>query len=161
MKLSQLDPHYLRELEYRYYSKVRYCEHGPECEECCFPWLAGTNRTYGTISVDGKMLLAHRVGWMLSYRSEIPDGQIIRHYCDYGLCQQPNHWQVGTQADNVADIIIAGTTTRKFSDKEAIEIRSFQAVHSWNYHSLAAKFGTNRETIRFVLNYKGAYAIKQ
>jgi hypothetical protein len=46
---------------------------------------------------------AHRVAYELFY-GPIPEGQVVRHKCDYGLCCNPAHLLVGTQADNLADM---------------------------------------------------------
>ena len=158
MKFSQLDPRYLQSLEERYWNKVAICEHGFECEDCCWPWLAGTDGHYGKIDVNGKSERSHRVGFCLFWQCDIPDGQIIRHYCDWELCQQPHHLVPGTQADNEADKVLAGTSRRLFSDKQAEEIRALYATGGWSQLFLANKFYASQSAINYVIRKKGAYA---
>lgn len=36
-------------------------------------------------------------------RYQIPSGMVLRHKCDNGQCINPNHLEIGTQADNMRD----------------------------------------------------------
>lgn len=64
---------------------------------------------------------AHRVGWLLTY-AEDPAELDVLHTCDVPPCQSPGHWFVGTQADNVADMMAKG--------------RNFQPGHPGMAHPL-------------------------
>lgn len=80
----------------------------------CWPWLGHiTNRGYGRMSHDGKKPQAHNVGWNLYY-GEIPGVLVIDHIChnDSGClggpscphrsCQNPQHWELVTPAENTS-----------------------------------------------------------
>lgn len=45
----------------------------------------------------------HRVVWENAYGS-IPDGLVIRHLCDNPPCAELTHLELGTQAQNLADM---------------------------------------------------------
>lgn len=81
----------------------------------CWPWLrhlvAGG---YGSIKIDGKNQLAHRVAWRLAYGQPIPDGLLIRHSCDYARCCNPAHLILGTHKDNVDDAMTRGRQFTEF-----------------------------------------------
>ena len=91
-------------------------------ETGCWNWNGTvSNDGYGKIAgiLNGKryvpkgaQMLAHRVSWII-HRGDIPDGEgfhgtVIMHKCDNRLCVNPEHLMLGTQADNVADMISKG-----------------------------------------------------
>jgi hypothetical protein len=45
---------------------------------------------------------AHRFSWFLK-NGDIPDGMMICHRCDNPSCQNPEHYFLGTNNDNIAD----------------------------------------------------------
>lgn len=65
----------------------------------------------GRFRLNGKLEYAHRAAWLL-YHGEIPEGYVVRHLeCTNTLCVNPAHCDLGTQADNVQDMIDAGRAT--------------------------------------------------
>ena len=50
---------------------------------------------------------AHRVAWEIA-RGPIPEGHVVRHRCDNPPCVNPDHLELGTQADNVQDMVDRG-----------------------------------------------------
>ena len=75
----------------------------------CWLWTGGQRGNgYGCFKVNGKVLSAHRVSWVIKH-GEIPTGKLILHKCNNRSCVNPKHLYVGTHKDNVADAIRAGT----------------------------------------------------
>lgn len=72
----------------------------------CWLWDRAHGR-YGVIRHDGKLLFAHRLSWELHYGA-IPDGLRILHKCDVTLCCRPDHLFLGTQVENIADMVAKG-----------------------------------------------------
>lgn len=63
---------------------------------------------YGTVRYDGRDQKAHRVSWAL-HRGYMPPRDIkVCHRCDTPPCVNPDHLWLGTQADNVADMMAKG-----------------------------------------------------
>lgn len=74
----------------------------------CHEWHAGLTKCgYGQFRVDGKVMKAHRVSWML-FCGEIPGGMFVCHRCDNPRCVNPDHLFVGSQSDNMADMKVKG-----------------------------------------------------
>ena len=73
---------------------------------------------YGHIreSDGGKMILAHRAAWMI-HAGEIPDGLRVLHTCDNPPCINMEHLFIGTQRDNVHDMINKGRAVNPRGDK--------------------------------------------
>ena len=88
----------------------------------CWNWTGTKNKKgYGVIAgvVDqerlvpkGQQMLAHRVSWML-HMGPIPKGKgahgtVVMHTCDNPACVNPQHLRLGTQSDNVKDMVVKG-----------------------------------------------------
>lgn len=79
----------------------------PDPNSGCFVW-AGTTRPdgYALFSVKGRSILAARVAWELA-NGPVPKGMEIRHKCHQRFCVNPDHLQLGTHAQNMADMVLA------------------------------------------------------
>ena len=80
----------------------------PEPNSGCLLWIAGTNhKGYGVLNLDGKALKAHRVAWAHRY-GPIPPRLQVCHKCDVRSCINTDHLFLGTNRDNVLDMIRKG-----------------------------------------------------
>ena len=69
----------------------RFDEKWVEDENGCHIWQARINAYgYGEFSVNGSMVLAHRVSYALEY-GPIPDGLELHHTCQVRACVRPGH----------------------------------------------------------------------
>ena len=62
---------------------------------------------YGTARHEGRNQKAHRVSW-IAHRGPIPPGLKALHHCDTPPCVNPDHLFLGTQLDNIADMVAKG-----------------------------------------------------
>lgn len=88
-------------------------------ETGCWNWTAGIYETgYGHFKMkhsDGKQkkTRAHRVSWMI-FKGDIPEDMLVLHNCDNKICVNPDHLFIGTQQDNINDMISKGREKLSF-----------------------------------------------
>lgn len=73
----------------------------------CWVWSGSINRLgYGQMFALGESK-AHRVSWRL-HNGDIPEGMMVLHRCDVRNCVNPEHLFLGTQTDNMRDMVSKG-----------------------------------------------------
>lgn len=74
----------------------------------CWPWTAALNPSgYGMLSGGRKKdapLRAHRISWII-HMGQIPNGMHVLHRCDNRRCVNPSHLFLGSNLDNVRDMV--------------------------------------------------------
>lgn len=90
--------------EKRFESRVEYDTNGG-----CWLWAYGCDRDgYGQFYlVERPNTKAHRVSWML-FRGPVPPGKMVLHRCDIPACVNPDHLFLGSNRENVADMMSKG-----------------------------------------------------
>jgi hypothetical protein len=117
----------------------------------CWNWKGSLQRGYGKFQVGRKMLTASRVAWQY-FHGAIPPGQLVLHYCDNPRCCNPGHLFLGTQQENMQDMITKG---RRKSSGPRIKFTADQLLEiglSPNVSELARRFGVSRSAIRRVIS---------
>ncbi len=130
----------------------------------CLPWL-GTkhNAGYGVISERipcKRTLLAHRYAWTRRFGS-IPPGLHVLHRCDNPPCVNVDHLFLGTQADNVADMVSKSRQAKgrqnprtKLTPAAVREIRLRYVPGRVTQQGLADKFHVSATTISEIVARK-------
>jgi hypothetical protein len=118
-------------------------------------WLYPTEQWtgYGLQRWAGDQWLAHRLAYHIAV-GDIPDGAVVRHTCDVPACCNPDHLELGSQADNVQDAKDRGRVSgAKLSREIANRIR---AAHGKGapVKYLARQYDVAPKTIRDVLQGK-------
>jgi len=77
-------------------------------ETSCWIWQRGLfSNGYGQISIAGKPTPAHRASY-IAFIGPIPEGKLVCHACDNPLCVNPDHLWIGTNRDNMEDMVKKG-----------------------------------------------------
>lgn len=117
---------------------------------------------YGMIGVGGRkgrLLLAHRVAFMLSTGTSITSTQLVLHDCDNPPCCNPSHLHLGNQKMNSREAVDRGlivarkgedAIAARLTEAQVLEIRADPAPH----RVLAKKYGVGKTIIGSIKNRK-------
>jgi hypothetical protein len=137
-------------IRYRFLQKIVFNENG------CWNWGgAKCPQGYGFIKrKDGAQLRTHRVAYELAF-GPIPKGMFVCHRCDNPSCVRPNHLFLGTQADNMADMVAKGRAARnagehngsaRLTTEQVERIRAAEETHDY----LSKIFGVSAAAIGLI-----------
>ena len=130
----------------------------------CWIWTGHKDeKGYGHIGIGKKSVRVHRVVYE-RYIGPIPEGLILRHKCDIRNCVRPDHLILGTQKQNVQDMIDRGRHVPGRGEKHWNSILNNDSVTAikvlWetgNYSLgfLGRAFRVNYQTIGRIINHGG------
>jgi hypothetical protein len=131
--------------EQRFWAKVKTTE-GDECWE----WQASKNPAgYGQFvpHMGSRPLLAHRYSYECKV-GVIPEGVFVLHKCDNRACVKPDHLFLGTNKDNVEDMISKGrhcfgerNGASKINEESVVNIRQMYSKGDVTQREIAVIFG--------------------
>jgi HNH endonuclease len=82
-------------------------------------------------SATKREVLAHRLAWERRF-GPIPEGLVIMHVCDNRACKNLDHLVLGTQGDNVRDMITKGRdVNRKREQTHCIHGHEFTEANTY------------------------------
>jgi len=74
----------------------------------CWEWTGYVIPSgYAYVSINMKKTYLHRYSYIV-HKGNIPNGLFVLHHCDNKRCCNPEHLFLGTQADNMDDMISKG-----------------------------------------------------
>lgn len=141
-------------------------------------WIAKGHRMksgYVIVYKGGERFYAHRLSYKMSF-GEIPKGIYVCHKCDNPPCYRPSHLFLGTQKDNLQDMVKKGRAAfgdrngaRTHPDKhikgekhvnaklnlnDVVNIRKYYSEKKFNIYELAKKYKVSAATISLTINKK-------
>lgn len=131
-------------------------------ENECWEWKGAIDRLgYGNFSSvivnpgTGRLQdKAHRISWILTY-GNIPDKICVCHKCDNRKCVNPNHLFLGTQIDNIKDMVQKGRQggakgsqngSSKLKEHQIVEIRQ-KLETGLSCCAIAKEYGVSNQLI--------------
>jgi hypothetical protein len=125
----------------------------------CWEWTGGhSGFGHGTLARGGlgsagkTKVPAHRVSYEL-YCGSVPDGLCVLHKCDVPRCVNPDHLFLGTKADNSADMVSKGRSTRGVAHPGAkLTVDAVRAIRqsALTLRELASAYNVSQEAVRMV-----------
>lgn len=98
----------------------------------CWEWTRHRTEGYGSFEIKGIQYRSHRIAYSLGNGIKIQDltkEQLVCHTCDNPPCCNPKHLFLGTNLDNVSDMVTKGrhnkgasVNTAKLTEDEVISI---------------------------------------
>lgn len=151
-------------LEERFWAKVdKTPGHGPEGE--CWVWTACRNPDgYGKVSVNGRVVGAHRAAWERD-NGPVPEGLCVLHRCDVPACVNPSHLFLGSHQENMRDREAKGRGgyghmtgeahgCAKLSESDVRDIRAAYAAGGCFQRELAQRYGVYQTVISKIVRGK-------
>lgn len=105
---------------------------------------------YGSLRANGKTAKAHRFSYERKY-GPIPKGMHAMHTCHNPICVNPDHIEIGTNADNHLARVLIGHTTAKLTVYQVRFIRRAVPL-GVSQLALAERFNVTRKCINLIVN---------
>jgi len=129
----------------------------------CWNWMGCKNKKgYGYLGICGKNIRAHRFSYEL-HKGAIPKGLLVCHTCDNPSCVNPKHLWLGTNFDNMRDMVLKKRTSKKHGEQhhrskltkqQVEEIRNLYNLHIYSLREISIKFNTAFQNIWFICKGK-------
>lgn len=128
----------------------------------CWLWTGVRNNVgYGRINPGGgskRYASAHRISWLLAHGQSPPRGMCVLHRCDNRLCVNPDHLFLGTNSENMADMVGKGRAAKgeknvhaKLTLEQVRHIRRSKSEGA-KVSALAKQFGVTQATIYYIVS---------
>lgn len=123
------------DLEQRFFAKVKKTDG-------CWEWTASKNkRGYGQIAFQRRPHLAHRISFKI-HKGD-PGRLHVCHTCDNPGCVNPEHLFLGTDADNIKDMVMKDRHSGRLTSSDVKSIRESGET----LVALAEKYGVAVTTV--------------
>lgn len=125
----------------------------------CWLWTGHIMKHgYGKIQRKNKEYTVHRYSWVF-HNGEIPKGMLVCHKCDVRNCVNPKHLFLGTQQENITDMIKKGRKNARKGSKVFCAI-----LHEKDIPVIRKKISSGERLVEIANEYKidvsGIYKIK-
>lgn len=125
----------------------------------CWLWTGSLDtKGYSQLRVNNMRLRGHRVAYV-QFVEPIPDGMLVCHHCDVPRCVRPDHLFLGTNSDNMQDMLAKGRANyaeqvgganrnARLNDEMVREIIALFPTH--NNKQIAALYGVSHGAVSLI-----------
>lgn len=135
----------------------------------CWEWdRCRSDRGYGTTRYNGQQVGAHRA-FYAHFVGDVPAGMVVMHECDNPPCVNPDHLRLGTQFENMGDMVARGrhfgpglgdnNPATKLSPDDVVQVFAMRAAGMYQYE-IAAHFGVSQPAIMKVLQRRSHWHVE-
>ena len=125
----------------------------------CWNWTGYVNpKGYGSFRLGRKRFYSSKAAYIL-FRGEVPSGLFVCHKCDNPRCCNPDHLFLGTNAENVKDMVTkkrhrfgSRKPNSKLKEVYVNEIFRITRLRYFEHEELAKMYGVCRPLITDLLN---------
>jgi len=138
--------------EERFWAKVDKSG-GPDA---CWPFMGARVPAggYGRAILNGRLIAAHRVAYLLTH-GELPADLDIMHLCDTPPCCNPAHLKAATTLENMRDCLHKGRfTTASLKPEQVREIRKLLGTKKQT--QIARELGVGKSVVHGIAT-RGSY----
>lgn len=105
---------------------------------------------YGMARHGGRSMGKHRRAW-IEANGEIPEGMFVLHSCDNKSCYNVDHLFLGTQAENMQDMVRKGRRVKNYGARkltlDQVEFAKREYARGRTQGAIALTLGVHRNTI--------------
>jgi len=138
-------PYSLSKVTSRFWSRV------DRTKECWIFSGAKDQDGYGQFMHDYRNYRAHQFALLLN-GVVVPHGMVTRHLCNNRACVRFDHLAVGTQAENIADAVSAGTLNpRRISSEVEESVREAYLPGATTLAEVAQSHGISKSQVHRII----------
>lgn len=124
----------------------------------CWLWTGTRDEYgYGVVWANDSRNTAHRYSYRLHF-GNIPDGLCVLHRCDNRVCVRPDHFFLGTNQDNMNDMVAKQRQCRgesmhssKMTVAKVIEMRRQHDEDGRSIFSLSKEYGIHNKSAHDII----------
>lgn len=139
----------LEELKQRLLCRIEIID-GP-LDTPCWIWQGSRmSGGYGNLTFHSESMTAHRASWIV-HKGPIPVNLNVLHKCDNRPCINPDHLFIGTQAENLQDMVNKGRDALRnkaiLTSEQVLVIKQLLIAGKHSQYEIGDMFGVSRSTI--------------
>lgn len=128
----------------------------------CWEWLGSHSQRYGLFRLGNIRMSAHRYSYFLFTNHFPKSNEYICHKCDNPFCVNPHHLFLGTQFDNMQDMVRKGrnpdhkgekNSNHKLSEIDVMGIRTMRSSGA-KYTEILKKYPISQSQLGRIANFE-------